>query len=98
MFQGYFRSSSNMHFYSGKVPIDPNKLNILWQRMHTTNLTYKNFLETKIDIKYDWYVFNSHWNYEKFRHYFDIPTERSVVIKNGLDYFQKEKFIKKVIQ
>jgi len=31
--------------------------------------------------KYDWYVFNSHWNYEKFRMAFDIPTDRSVVIK-----------------
>jgi hypothetical protein len=34
--------------------------------------------------KYDWYVFNSHWTYEKYRMMFDIPTERSLVIKNGI--------------
>jgi hypothetical protein len=38
--------------------------------------------------KYDWYVFNSHWNYEKFRNDFDIPTEKCLVIKNGIDNIQ----------
>jgi glycosyltransferase involved in cell wall biosynthesis len=38
--------------------------------------------------KYDWYVFNSHWNYEKFRMFYDIPTEKCLVIKNGIDYIK----------
>ena len=45
--------------------------------------------------EYDWYVFNSHWNYEKFRYFFDIPTERSVVIKNGTNNFPQRKIYKK---
>ena len=45
--------------------------------------------------EYDWYVFNSHWNYEKFRYMFDIPTEKSVVIKNGISNFPKRKIYKK---
>ena len=36
---------------------------------------------------YDWYVFNSHWNYEKYRMMFDVPTERCHVIKNGVTHF-----------
>ena len=80
----------------GKVPIDPNKLNILWQKNAYNQPNLQEFFRNKDRHKeYDWYVFNSHWNYEKFRHYFDIPTERSVVIKNGLDYFPKRKIYKK---
>ena len=80
----------------GKVPIDPNKLNILWQKNAYNQPNLQEFFRNKDRHKeYDWYVFNSHWNYEKFRYYFDIPTERSVVIKNGLDYFPKRKIYKK---
>jgi len=45
--------------------------------------------------EYDWYVFNSHWNYEKFRYFFNIPQSKSVVIKNGTDNFPKRKVYKK---
>ena len=80
----------------GKVPIDPKKSNILWQKNAYNQPNLQEFFRNKDRHKeYDWYVFNSHWNYEKFRYYFDIPTERSVVIKNGLDYFPKRKIYKK---
>jgi hypothetical protein len=42
-----------------------------------------------------WYIFNSHWNYEKFRYFFDIPTDRSVVIKKCTNNFPKRKIYKK---
>jgi glycosyltransferase involved in cell wall biosynthesis len=46
--------------------------------------------------KYDWYVFNSHWNYEQFRFFYDIPTEKCIVIKNGIPKLKlKETFYKK---
>ena len=80
----------------GKVPIDPNKLNILWQKNAYNQPNLQEFFRNKDRHKeYDWYVFNSHWNYEKFRYYFDIPTDRSGVIKNGLDFFPKRKIYKK---
>ena len=80
----------------GKVPLDPNKLNILWQKNAYNQPNLQEFFRNKDRHKeYDWYVFNSHWNYEKFRYYFDIPTDRSVVIKNGLDFFPKRKIYKK---
>jgi len=72
----------------GKVPIDPNKLNILWQKNSWDQPNLQEFFGNKARHKeYDWYVFNSHWNYEKFRYFFDIPTDRSVVIKNGTNNF-----------
>ena len=80
----------------GKVPIDPNKVNILWQKNSYDQPNLQEFFGNKARHKeYDWYVFNSHWNYEKFRYFFDIPTERSVVIKNGIDSFPQRKIYKK---
>jgi len=80
----------------GKVPIDPNKINILWQKNSWDQNNLQDFFRNKTRHKeYDWYVFNSHWNYEKFRYFFDIPTERSIVIKNGIDNFPIRKIYKK---
>ena len=80
----------------GKVPIDPNKINILWQKNSWDQPNLQNFFRNKDrHNEYDWYVFNSHWNYEKFRYFFDIPTEKSIVIKNGIDKFPKRKVYKK---
>jgi len=80
----------------GKVPIDKNKVNILWQKNSWDQNNLQPFFRDKSRHKeYDWYVFNSHWNYEKFRYFFDIPTERSIVIKNGIDNFPIRKIYKK---
>jgi len=80
----------------GKVPIDPNKINILWQKNSWDQNNLQPFFTDKSrHNEYDWYVFNSHWNYEKFRYFFDIPTERSIVIKNGIDNFPIRKIYKK---
>ena len=80
----------------GKIPIDPNKVNILWQKNSYDQPNLQEFFGNKERHKeYDWYVFNSHWNYEKFRYFFDIPSDRSVVIKNGIDSFPQRKVYKK---
>jgi glycosyltransferase involved in cell wall biosynthesis len=69
-----------------KIPLDPNKVNILWQKnsYDQPNLAPW-FQDVSNHNKYDWYVFNSHWTYEKFRTYFKLPTEKCVVIKNGIE-------------
>ena len=80
----------------GKIPLDPNKVNILWQKNSYDQPNLQEFFGNKERHKeYDWYVFNSHWNYEKFRYFFDIPTDRSMVIKNGIAKFPKRKIYKK---
>jgi len=69
-----------------KIPLAKDKLNILWQKnsYDQPNLAPW-FSDSENHKKYDWYVFNSNWNYEKFRMAFKIPTEKCVVIKNGID-------------
>jgi len=80
----------------GKVSIDPSKINILWQKNSWDQPNLQNFFRNKDrHNEYDWYVFNSHWNYEKFRYFFDIPTEKCIVIKNGMDKFPQRKIYKK---
>jgi len=69
-----------------KIPLHPTKPNILWQQnsYDQANLAPW-FLNKENHDKYDWYIFNSHWCYEKFRMKFDIPTHKCLVIKNGVD-------------
>jgi glycosyltransferase involved in cell wall biosynthesis len=68
-----------------KEPLAKDKVNILWQKNSYDQGNLAPWFKNKDNHKkYDWYVFNSHWNYEKFRIYFDIPTDRSVVIKNAI--------------
>jgi len=69
-----------------KEPLHPTKLNVLWQKNSYDQPNLAPWFQDKSNHKkYDWYVFNSHWNYEKFRMMFDIPTEKCLVIKNGID-------------
>ena len=80
----------------GKVPLDPNKVNILWQKNSYDQPNLQPFFKNKNRFnEYDWYVFNSHWNYEKFRYFFQIPEDKSIVIKNGAHHFPQRKKYKK---
>ena len=69
-----------------KIPLHPNKINVLWQKNSYDQPNLAPWFKDKSNHhKYDWYVFNSNWNFEKFRMMFDIPLERSLVIKNAVD-------------
>ena len=69
-----------------KIPLHPTKPNILWQHnSYDQGNLAPWFLNKENHKKYDWYVFNSHWTYEKFREKFDIPTHKCLVIKNGVE-------------
>lgn len=69
-----------------KTPIDSTKINVLWVHNSYDQPNLYPWFKNKLNHrKYDWYVFNSHWNYEKYRLVFDIPTDISLVIKNGFD-------------
>ena len=69
-----------------KIPLDPNKVNILWQKNSYDQPNLAPWFKNQSNHnKYDWYVFNSHWTFEKFRIAFDLPTEKCVVIKNGIE-------------
>ena len=91
--RGYWKRITLVTSVPEKKPLHRNKINILWQKNNYDQPNiYPWFRNKDNHTKYDWYVFNSHWNYEKFRMLFDIPTERCIVIKNALpDVKWKEK-------
>ncbi len=73
-----------------KTPLSKDKVNILWQKNAPDQPNIKPWFDDKNNhTKYDWYVFNSHWNYEEYRKCFNIPTDRCHVIKNGVTSFPK---------
>ena len=75
-----------------KIPLHPNKINILWQKNSYDQPNLAPWFQDKSNHhKYDWYVFNSHWTFEKFRMMFGLPAEKCLVIKNGVDKIQKAK-------
>ena len=69
-----------------KIPLHPTKVNILWQKNSYDQPNLEPWFRNKANHhKYDWYVFNSNWSFEKFRMMFDLPTEKCLVIKNGIE-------------
>lgn len=70
-----------------KIPLDPVKSNILWIKNSYDQPNLQSWFQNKDNhSKYDWYVFNSHWTFEKYRYFFKIPEDKSTVIKNAIDY------------
>jgi|TARA_R100000081_G_scaffold83007_1_gene50868 glycosyltransferase involved in cell wall biosynthesis len=70
----------------GKVPLHATKVNILWQKNSWDQPNIIDWFKDKSNHnKYDWYVFNSNWNFEQFTKRFELPTEKCLVIKNGIE-------------
>ena len=68
-----------------KIPLDPVKSNILWIKNSYDQPNLQSWFQNKDNhSKYDWYVFNSHWTFEKYRYFFKIPEDKSTVIKNAI--------------
>jgi len=79
-----------------KEPLAKDKINILWQQNSYDQPNLAPWFKDKRNHeKYDWYVFNSHWCYEKFRMVYKVPTERCTVIKNAIENFPERKIFKK---
>jgi UDP-glucose:(glucosyl)LPS alpha-1,2-glucosyltransferase len=80
-----------------KIPLAKDKINILWQKNAPNQPNIEPWFSNPDNHqKYDWYVFNSHWNYEKYRYMFNIPTHKCHVIKNGVTSFPAiKKYYKK---
>ena len=73
-----------------KIPLSKDKINILWQKMAPDQPHFQEFFKDPEKIKqYDYYIFNSHWNYEQFRKTFSLPEHLCAVIKNGIPDIKK---------
>jgi glycosyltransferase involved in cell wall biosynthesis len=71
--------------------IDPERKNILWLH-HFVNMSEVQNIKSKDYFnKIDYFVFNSHWNYEKYRYQFNIPESQSVVLPNAIEEIDNKK-------
>lgn len=78
---------SGCHFQN----IDRNKINILWQQLSYDQENVKNIVNPEFIKLIDAFVFVSHWQYEKFKKLFDIPSHKSIVIHNATKSFPEHK-------
>ena len=70
--------------------IEEDKINILWMhhfvnQKEAQNLGLKDFVQ-----KLDYIVFNSNWNCKKHIDHFEIPKNKSMVIKNAIEKIDVE--------
>ena len=80
-----------------KEPLHPVRANILWLKNSWDQPNIAPWFQNpKNHSKYDWYVFNSHWSYEKYRYFFKLDNPQCLVIKNGIDY--DELVVKKKVE
>jgi UDP-glucose:(glucosyl)LPS alpha-1,2-glucosyltransferase len=67
----------------GKIKF--TKKNILWQHLNYTDESLGELKNPSFIKSLDAQVYVSHWQYEKFRYVYQIPTDNSYVIKNAID-------------
>ncbi len=72
--------------------LEKNKINILWMHHFVDQKEARNLRSKDFTNKLDWIVYNSQWNLEQHIKYFDIPKNKSVVIRNAIE---KINFIEK---
>ena len=72
--------------------IEKDKVNVLWMHHFVNQKEAKNLASKDFLNKLDWIVYNSNWNLEQHIKYFQIPSEKSLVIRNAIE---KINFIEK---
>ena len=65
--------------------LEKDKINVLWMHHFVNQKEAKNLRSADFVNKLDWIVYNSNWNHEQHIKYFQIPKNKSVVIRNAIE-------------
>ena len=65
--------------------LEKNRINVLWMQHFVNQKEAQNLGSKDYVDKLDYIVFNSNWNFEKFRYQFKIPESKSIVIRNAIE-------------
>jgi glycosyltransferase involved in cell wall biosynthesis len=69
-----------------------DKINILWNHHSPDQPSIQAYQNKELVNKVQYFVYVSNWQYEKYRYHFQIPENRSLVIKNAIQSIElKEK-------
>ena len=65
--------------------IEKDKINVLWMHHFVNQKEAKNLASKDFINKLDWIIYNSSWNLEHHIKYFQVPKNKSVVIRNAIE-------------
>lgn len=65
--------------------VDLDKKNIIWQHLNYNEPLTHGMLNKFFLRSIDAFVYVSHWQYEKFRYVYSVPTENVYIIKNAIE-------------
>jgi glycosyltransferase involved in cell wall biosynthesis len=68
--------------------VEKDKINILWQHLSYDQPNVYNMRDRKFVDSIDYFIYVSHWQYNKFREVYKIPEYKSFVIKNATHAFE----------
>lgn len=63
--------------------IDRSKINVVWQQLSWDQQNVQYMADRRFVDSVQYFVYNSHWCYQRFRERFAIPEYKSTVIKNA---------------
>jgi len=69
--------------------IQKDKINVVWQHLSYDQPNVQYMRDRKFVDSVDYFVYVSHWQYNKFRDHFQIPEYKSFIIKNATYEFEK---------
>ena len=65
--------------------LEKNKINVLWMHHFVNQKEAKNLGSRDFVNKIDWIIYNSNWNLEQHIKYFNLPKNKTVVIRNAIE-------------
>ncbi len=65
--------------------LEKNKINVLWMHHFVNQKEAKNLGSRDFINKIDWIIYNSNWNLEQHIKYFNLPKNKTVVIRNAIE-------------
>ena len=68
--------------------VEKNKTNVLWQHLSYDQPNVQYMRDRKFVDSIDYFIYVSHWQYNKFREHFQIPEYKSFIIKNATHPFE----------
>ena len=67
--------------------IQKDKINVVWQHLSYDQPNVQYMRDRKFVDSVDYFVYVSHWQYNKFREHYQIPEYKSFIIKNATHEF-----------
>jgi glycosyltransferase involved in cell wall biosynthesis len=68
--------------------IQKDKINVVWQHLSYDQPNVQYMQDRKFVDSVDYFIYVSHWQYNKFRERFQIPEYKSFIIKNATPKFE----------